>query len=193
MATTTRMSNVVVKNGASTRSRTCRDYTKTIKRALELLLLELYRIDARCKAMDRKELISSSRRTTSAEKNPQQSGEVSAMTVTEETSCSWIAGELAFGQTQDLHLGAVAERIRKRSRETQTHQNFPYLRAHLERLKLARAKEATGPPSYQSKARKSPALPEAEQARADFSTRVTETLLLARKLNCTDANNASAA
>lgn len=48
--------------------------------------------------------------------------------VTEETSCSWIAGELAFGQTQDLHLGAVAERIRKRSRETQTHQNFPYLR-----------------------------------------------------------------
>ncbi|KAL0760392.1 hypothetical protein Bca101_076542 [Brassica carinata] len=40
------------------------------------------------------------------------------------------------------------------------------------RLKLARAKEATGPPSQQSKARKSPALPEAEQARAAFSTRV---------------------
>ncbi|CAN6971979.1 unnamed protein product [Brassica rapa subsp. trilocularis] len=35
---------VVKNNGASTRSRTCRDYTKTIKRALELLLLELYRI-----------------------------------------------------------------------------------------------------------------------------------------------------
>ncbi|KAL0750869.1 hypothetical protein Bca101_032872 [Brassica carinata] len=40
------------------------------------------------------------------------------------------------------------------------------------RLKSRRAKEATGPPSQQSKARKSPALPEAEQARAAFSTRV---------------------
>ncbi|KAL0685062.1 hypothetical protein Bca4012_051910 [Brassica carinata] len=43
------------------------------------------------------------------------------------------------------------------------------VRAHVERLKLARAEEATGPPSHQSKGRKSLTLPEAEQARADLN------------------------
>ena len=49
------------------------------------------------------------------------------------------------------------------------------------RSKLARAKDPTGLPSHQSKARKPPALPEAAHATADCSTRVTETPFLARK------------
>ncbi|KAL0685879.1 hypothetical protein Bca4012_052727 [Brassica carinata] len=52
------------------------------------------------------------------------------------------------------------------------------------RLKLARAKEATGPPSQQSNARKSPALSGAEQARADFSTRVMLITPLPLSLRC---------
>lgn len=64
------------------------------------------------------------------------------------------------------------------------------VRAHLERLKLARAEEETGPPSHQSKARKSLALPEAEQARADLNESDGDSFLLARKLDCTDADNA---
>lgn len=49
------------------------------------------------------------------------------------------------------------------------------------RSKLARAKDPTGLPSHQSKARKPPALPEAAHATADCSTMVTETPFLARK------------
>lgn len=41
------------------------------------------------------------------------------------------------------------------------------------RLKLARAREETGPPSHQSRARKPPAFPEAAQAIDDCSTSVT--------------------